>query len=251
MHCPKCHHQQADQTTTCQKCGVVFAKYFKYHPPQMNPEPREQEDRHEECEDEEGIRQPIQWRDLLLPEQQEKYGLYVLGRALLLAGMGIFSLFLITAGKDSNYAGETFLHNVNLVFHEAGHVFFGILGQFIGSLGGTLGQFIMPVLCGGTFYLKQGNLFGTIVCCWWFAENFLDIAPYINDARAGVLPLVGGNTGQHAPYGFHDWEYLLTETGLINYDSVLAGISHGLGSVLMILTLVWGGMLLWKQYQSL
>ena len=36
------------------------------------------------------------------------------------------------------------LDNVDLVIHEAGHIFFSIFGKFIYTLGGTLMQIILP-----------------------------------------------------------------------------------------------------------
>ncbi len=44
---------------------------------------------------------------------------------------------------------ESFMHRVNLVFHEAGHVIFMPFGRFLSILGGTLGQWLIPfiVLC--------------------------------------------------------------------------------------------------------
>ena len=32
MQCPKCQYQQADGLLSCNQCGVVFEKYYKYHP---------------------------------------------------------------------------------------------------------------------------------------------------------------------------------------------------------------------------
>jgi hypothetical protein len=69
------------------------------------------------------------------------------------------------------------------------------------------------------------------------------------DARAGDLPLLGGNFGHSSPYGFHDWEYLLTESNLIEYDHVLANIVFVLGIIIMLLSLLWAGFLLFKQYK--
>lgn len=37
-----------------------------------------------------------------------------------------------------------FLDRVDLVFHEAGHVIFGPFGEFIGILGGSLMQVLIP-----------------------------------------------------------------------------------------------------------
>ena len=69
---------------------------------------------------------------------------------------------------------------------------------------------------------------------------------YINDARAGQLPLLGGNFGHSSPYGFHDWEYLLTDSGLLSYDPILAKAAFVSGSVIMLLSLLWGALLLVK-----
>jgi len=44
----------------------------------------------------------------------------------------------------------------------------------------------------------------------------MDMAPYIADARALELVLLGGYTG--AEVEGHDWEYLLGATGLLEYD---------------------------------
>jgi hypothetical protein len=172
-------------------------------------------------------------------------GSFWYGRALLWALFVLWSLTFILDSIASLGDSPGFLHNINLPFHEAGHVVFGIFGQFIGSLGGTLGQLLMPLIA-MLALLRQRDTFGASLCFWWFGQNFLDIAPYMADARAGQLPLVGGNFGHSAPYGFHDWEYLLTETGLLHYDQGLALACLNLGRLLMLLALAWGGYLLWK-----
>lgn len=168
-------------------------------------------------------------------------------RSALLCVLLVWGLMLIGASVESNAAGKSFLHLINLPFHEAGHVLFRPFGAFVTSLGGTLGQLLMPLICFGVLLLRTRDPFGAAVALWWFGENFLDIAPYINDARAGQLPLIGGNLGHLAPYGFHDWEYLLTETGLLQMDHALAQSSRVLGALIMLLAIGWGGALLYWQ----
>jgi len=101
------------------------------------------------------------------------------------------------------------------------------------------------------FLIKTRDPFGASVTLWWFGENFIDIAPYINDARSLSLPLIGGNFGYSSPYGFHDWEFILNELGLSHLDHALAGISHFSGSILMTLAYIWGIYILYKQYKYL
>jgi hypothetical protein len=172
------------------------------------------------------------------------------GWALGLLVMIVWGGKLIFVNIADNAAGSSLLHLVNLPFHEAGHVLFRPFGSFLTSLGGTLGQLLIPLICLLTLLLKNRDPFGAAVCLWWFGENFLDIAPYINDARSGELPLVGGNFGHSSPYGFHDWEYLLTESGLLRYDHALARASHLLGALLMLGAVCWVGGLLYRHYQK-
>jgi hypothetical protein len=245
-NCPKCLGELPQQTETCPHCGIVFEKYLKYHP--------EQTDRQHVqpvtvtlYEEEEDEVKPL--TEFLFHDEQQSTLSSLLGGSIIFAGLIIWSWQLMNASIESNAAGNSFLHLVNLPFHEAGHIIFRPFGAFITSLGGTLGQLLMPSICMGVLLLKTRDSFGASVALWWAGENFLDIAPYMNDARAGQLPLLGGNFGHSAPYGFHDWQYLLTESGLLQYDHVLAKAVFMTGCAIMLLSLLWSGLLLLKRYK--
>lgn len=170
----------------------------------------------------------------------------LVGRGLLLLLLAYWSMRFIATPIAANAAGESFLHLINLPFHEFGHILFRPFPAVITSLGGSLGQLLMPAVCFFVLLLKTRDAFGAAVCLWWFGENFLDIAPYINDARSMSLPLLGGNFGDTSPYGFHDWNFILSETGLLTYDHRFAAIAKGLGTVVMLGALVWALALLFR-----
>lgn len=242
MNCPKCQHKLQTQGEICPHCGIVFEKYRKYHPEQGGRQASRSPVVRLFEEDEAKL--PTQ---ILFYEAQENSTGYLLGRLVVWVGLIIWSWQLMSVSIESNAVGNSFLHLVNLPFHEAGHIIFRPFGAFITSLGGTLGQLLMPSICMGVLLLKTRDPFGASVALWWVGENFLDIAPYMNDARAGQLPLLGGNFGHSAPYGFHDWQYLLTESGLLQYDHVLAKAVFVTGCAIMLLSLLWGVLLLVKQ----
>ncbi|MFU8787510.1 MAG: zinc ribbon domain-containing protein [Methylobacter sp.] len=245
MNCPKCQQALSAPSEICPHCGIVFAKYLKYHG-QPTAQPDEQRPVVVVLGEDEPVRPLTQF---LFDDAQQSSWPYFLGRSLVFVGLMVWSWQLMGATIDSNAVGNSFLHLVNLPFHEAGHVIFRPFGAFITSLGGTLGQLLMPLICALTLLLKTRDPFGASVALWWLGENFLDIAPYMNDARAGQLPLLGGNFGHSSPYGFHDWEYLLTETGLLQYDHVLAKAVFALGCAIMLLSMLWGGLLLYHNYK--
>jgi hypothetical protein len=251
MQCPKCGAVQPDGNSICDHCGIVFEKYWKYHPrpgesDATRPSQPVSASRQQASA---ATRGRAALYALILPTPTGSDPLTTWARAALLAVLVLWSLNLIGSSVESNAAGQSFLHLINLPFHEAGHVFFRPFGEFVTSLGGTLGQLLMPLIAMLVLLLQTRDPFGASVALWWFGENFLDIAPYINDARAGVLPLVGGNFGHSSPYGFHDWEYLLTETGLLHLDHQLALASHLLGALIMLLALGWGGLLVYRQFK--
>lgn len=240
--CPKCGQTAEPSQEICPHCGIVFAKYFKYHG--STPQPKRQTIPSFGLQ----VEPDAGWLQTLLAHDTYRQSVTAFwGRCLLLPIFLIWS-WLLMAGD----AAETsFVHNVNLPFHEAGHIIFRPFGQFITSLGGTLGQLLMPAVCMVTLLVKTRDPYGAALALWWLGENFLDIAPYINDARAGQLPLLGGNFGESSPYGFHDWEYILTESGLLRHDHLLARLSHLTGSLLMISALCFCTYLASKHWRSL
>ena len=171
------------------------------------------------------------------------------GRVLVFLLLAVWGWKFITTPLESNYTGDSFLHLINLSFHEAGHLLFMPFGRFVTILGGSLGQILMPLICLTTFVLKTRDPFGGSVALWWTAENFMDVAPYINDARAMELILLGGFTGQEVDA--HDWNNLLSILGWLEHDHRLAQLSYGIGTVLMLLALLWGALLLRQQYRRL
>lgn len=131
---------------------------------------------------------------------------------------------------------QSFLDLPNLVFHEAGHILFTPFGRFMTVLGGSLLQVLVPAVCGVAF-MRQENRFAAAVCAWWAGENLIDLAPYIADARALRLTLLGGRTG--AEVEGHDWEYLLATLGWLHLDRVLGRAAHVTGVVVMMASIVW------------
>ena len=246
--------EQEDQNLLCDYCGVVFAKYRR--DPEAQPEGRsEPMPGAPPISNEPRVtvyappaRRVAAWLGERLFAVQPVHGIAVGGRALLLAFLTVWGVRLIATTIEGNGAGQSFLHLVNLPFHEAGHVFFTPFGDFVRTLGGTLGQLTMPLVCCLTLLLKTRDPFGAGAALWWFGENFLDIAPYIDDAGTGELPLLGGNTGESTPYGFHDWEYLMTETGRLGQEHALARTSHALGSTIMVLALTWMAVTLYRAW---
>jgi hypothetical protein len=171
-----------------------------------------------------------------------------------IAGRGLLWVILVwltfrfaTHSIASNYAGSSFLHLVNLVFHEAGHVLFGVLPRFFMVLGGSALQVLVPLACLVAFW-RHGDRFAVAVAAWWAGQNLVDLAPYINDARALQLVLLGGRTG--AEVEGHDWEYLLRVLRLMTWDHALARLAHLAGLLIMTAALVWAARELRRQYRD-
>lgn len=231
--CPKCAHVPAAATESCPRCGVIFNRIRPAGSIAPVVTPSEDKER-------DGV------VALLLTAQPGVPGPVIALKALLLLALGVWGLRLVSQPIVSNAVGESFLHLVNLVFHEAGHVIFTPLGRFIQILGGTLGQLSIPAIVAGTF-LYQRQPYSASVGLWWLGESFLDIAPYIDDARAGQLMLLGGVTGSEVE-DYHDWEGILGRLGMMAYDHALARVAFSVGALIMVTALCWGGCVLWREY---
>lgn len=146
--------------------------------------------------------------------------------------------------------GRSYMHNINLIFHEAGHIIFMPFGRFMTILGGSLFQLIMPLIVMFSFLIKNRNPFGASVGLWWTGQSLMDLAPYIDDAIDQKLILLGGRTGADAP-GNHDWGNIFIELGNLERHREIATYADSGGTFLMLLALAWGGFMLYKQFNSL
>ena len=247
MVCPKCHAEQPADTVECGRCGIVLAKAKTARKTIAGPQTDEVSAKADDAEN------PTLWEstiELFSPREDEISHLYLAGRSVAYFVLLVWSWHFIAAPVETNYAGGSFLHNINLPFHEAGHLIFSPLGRFLGVLGGTIGQLVIPAICTYALLVQSRDAFGAAVGLWWVAENLMDIAPYVNDARAQDLMLLGGVTGKDVE-NYHDWEYILGTLGLMPYDHRLAHLAQQLGIVLMLLSLAWAAASLYQQFKSL
>ena len=143
-----------------------------------------------------------------------------------------------------DFASSSFVHLINLVFHEAGHIIFAPFGQFMMTLGGSLLQILIPLICAGAFFFQQEDPFGASVCVWWTGESLVDLAPYINDARDLKLMLLGGPADEVEG---HDWEAILASLEWMRFDHAIARGAWWTGVAIMIGALVWSAMILLEQ----
>lgn len=244
LKCPKCGHPRspnASEQAVCSACGLVFAKWVQRVLGQERVRLDEQSDEGEETHSE-------TLKAWLFPPVERVEPTVFYGRCALYLAFVVWGLYFISLDLKTNEIGESFMHRVNLVFHEAGHVIFMPFGHFMMVLGGTLGQLLMPMIVGASLLYTNRDAFGASLALWWLGQSIMDTAPYINDARDLQLMLLGGGTGQDRP-GAHDWENLLLDLGLIEHERTIALAADRLGEAVLLLALAWGALVLRAQYR--
>ena len=123
------------------------------------------------------------------------------------------------------------IDNVDLLIHEAGHVFFSLFGKFIYTLGGSSMQIIIPSIIAG-FFFRNNYRTGVQVALLWLGQNFINISVYAADASAQKLPLLGGNRV------YHDWHYLSNTLGLLEFDTEIGYLFFGVAVLIFIVALL-------------
>lgn len=150
---------------------------------------------------------------------------------LIMRGVGL-ALFALWVARDMT-AGSPLLHGSLLIFHEAGHVLFAPFGEFTMVLGGSLFQLMVPAFFVG-YFLRRHDRFAAAFAALYLAASLADVALYIADARAGDLPLLGGERSNH------DWTFLLIELELLNSDVRIGSFVRSLGWTVYWLALAAG-----------
>jgi hypothetical protein len=234
--CPKCNYKPAAPlpiSEPCPECGIFTFKWGQ--PPHISVASNV----HDEAFSEEGG----YIASLLNPlEKMDSHTFY--GRCVVLLLFAWWSWYLIGYDYRDGEIGGSFMHNILLPIHEAGHVLFSPFGEFMMILGGSLFQLVLPLGIGIAFVVVNRDNFGAAICLWWTSVSLVDLSPYIYDALQPQLILLGGHTGEDGP---HDWIYLLGTFGQIPNVQHWGSLAHALGSVFVIASLAWAVALLWKQ----
>ena len=125
----------------------------------------------------------------------------------------------------------SFLDLVDLPIHETGHLLFRLFGEFMGIAGGSLFQVIFPAVFVGYFVWRE-QYYSAAIVLFWVGQSILNVWVYAADAVVMQLVLTSGFTGSEG--SFHDWNYLLTQTGLLGSTKVVAGIIRSVGTLVII-----------------
>jgi hypothetical protein len=235
MHekCPKCGHAPlpADQSfpAECPGCGVILARAGPAPPPRERPVL-------DGGAEESGS--AASWL-LQVPEQVDATAFKA--RVALLAVFAFWGLRLCWLDYREGEIMNSFIHGPLLIFHEAGHVIFRAFGEWVGVLGGTLGQLLMPLLLGAALLWKNRDPFGAAIGLWLVGVSLLDVAPYMYDALVPQLTLLGGGTGNDS---FHDWVYLFDSVHQLAHAQRIGAFTHALGVGIVLLALGWGAAVL-------
>ena len=239
--CPKCGHKPPrplPASASCPACGIYL---FKWVQPQVEPLSNEVADESFDS-DEVGL------IAALFQPMDKMDSMTFYGRGIVLLLLAIWSWFLFGFDYRTGEIGMSFMHNILLPIHEAGHVLFMPFGEFMTILGGSLFQIALPFAIGVAFIVKHRDNFGASVGLWWASVSLVDLSPYIYDALDPQLTLLGGRTGADGP---HDWMFLLDTLGQFHNAQRWGAFAHACGGLLMLLALIWGAFLLLQQRKLL
>ena len=151
------------------------------------------------------------------------------------AWLAFYAAFLVYAFRM--HGGYLFIDTANLAVHEGGHLLFAWFGQTLSLWGGTILQWMVPLLLAAYFF-HQRQPAAFVFCAFFFFENWLYTATYMADARAMVLPLV---TAGDSDVVEHDWNTIFASLRVLPYDTAIAGVVRTLGWCGMLACVAWLG----------
>ena len=131
------------------------------------------------------------------------------------------------------------IDTIDLFIHETGHLVFGVFGRFVGFLGGSLFQIIIPLST--VIVFGRSSVKSLPFTLYWTGQSTVNVSIYIGDAPYLRLHLISRSA-------IHDWRWLLNNLGLINQAENIAFTV----SIIGLLTCLAGiGLGFYFIYQSL
>src|SRR5437763_5503655 len=148
--------------------------------------------------------------------------------------LGFYVVLLIYLAAHSS--GLTWLDNVHLPVHEAGHLLFGWFGATLGLWGGTILQLLVPAALAITFVVRR-ELLGTTFCAVGFFPSLTGVATYMIDALRRELPLV--TVGAPSDEAEHDWVHIFSDLGVLRHAIQIGTATRMIAWLGLLATLGW------------
>lgn len=95
---------------------------------------------------------------------------------------------------------------------------------------GSIVQILIPLIFFIYFFVRRQQS-GTAFSIFWTGNNFINVSIYMKDARTMTLELVGG--------GRHDWNWIFSQFGLLDYDQTIGELTFMIGAVLILASLAY------------
>ncbi len=165
-------------------------------------------------------------------------------KLLVIAYCGYLCIFLLT-GYEPARPGYSppfalwMLDTINLFIHEAGHLFFKILGQWLYILGGSLTQVLIPLAL--LVVVWRANISQIWYPGFWLGENMVNVSVYIKDAPYRKLKLLAAGL-------IHDWNWLLN--GDQDTAEILGGTVYWLGILICFASIAAGVWFVVKSFKE-
>jgi hypothetical protein len=130
------------------------------------------------------------------------------------------------------------LYFIQFGVHEASHIVFGFLPAIFVAASGSLSEIAFTSLVAFAAFKAKAYFAGIFSLLWvMMAMNSAGI--YMADARSQAMPLIGpGDNVQH------DWNFVFTQLGWLNADTMIGGSLRVFGDVIGVIALVYGLFLL-------
>jgi hypothetical protein len=165
----------------------------------------------------------------------------------LLALLHLLLLYLaLRYSASSSYS--TLIELALAPVHEGGHLLFSPFGEFMRILGGSLTQWLVPLLLVAGF-VKQRDLYAVTAGCFLFGISLNQSFCYMDSSfqmeKYPDMVLVSLGSGEV----IHDWQYLFGSLGMYNSYQAAAMATRLTGLAFMWLAWGFGAWILWKSWR--
>ena len=103
--------------------------------------------------------------------------------------------------------------------------------EYSESSASSFTQILMPLIFIFYFVINRQKV-GIQISILFLAGNLMNVGVYAADARAQLLPLLGGNKV------YHDWHWLLREINMLQHDHLIGTLFYVTGFICCIAALV-------------